>query len=553
MSIYISSRLNNKEIHFQRVNVILGANGTGKSKLLQEIKENALQAFSITPKQLIYVEGGRTIHINSSLKLERHNFDQYQTTELAENTRTSKLKQGIAQRIQDTLILLDIKGQQYKNAHSDLVNEWSRNGCVGQCPIRKEPPLKTLIELFQEIFPRITLEFLEDAKIIKCRKNSSPQYHLDTLSDGEKQVFSLLADILLLSEKNSVVIVDEPELNLNPKLACKVWDIIENELTESIFIYASHSVSFTLRGNINKIFVLSSENENFSEISGLNEIGDIDLRELLGMIPTILSSSKILFSEGKDSSFDSLFYRWLTLFKNDFEVLPVGSSNDVKAITSRIGIWDKIAQNINLKGIIDRDFKTEQEVSEYIDENLTVLDFHEAESYLCLPSIAEQIGQKLNLVEPLPTAEDIGNIIFTQLDSQKLKIVAQILSRKANIQSSISLDRKSLSNVSNFEELEFKLIEKSKEQLEVIHSKIGEEKIKELISSEKEIIERIISDKNVVKALELLPGKELLNLISSRIGCKSSLSFLRSISKNINITEFDHLKRLSDKLLIMLN
>ena len=485
MTTYNSPRLGNKTLNFQRINVILGANGTGKSKLLQELRDNALSAFLIDKKQLIYVEGGRTMHIDSNLKLNSQNFINYQTVDIAENTRTSKLNSGLAERMRDTLILLDIKGQQFKSIHSDLVNEWIKNGSIGSCPVRKDPPLKLLIELFQEIFPKIKIEFLEGAKVIKCTKNNSSQYHLDTLSDGEKQVFALLADILLLSEKNSVIIVDEPELNLNPKLACKIWDIIENELTDSVFIYATHSVSFSLRGNINKIFVLSSENENISEIKGLGELNETDLQELLGMIPTILSSSKILFSEGKDSSFDSLFYRWLTDFRNDFEVVPVGCSNDVKAITSRIGIWKEIAQNIRLKGIIDRDFKSGQEINDYYNENLTVLEFHEAESYLCFPLLVEQIAQKLNLVDPLPTAADINNIIFKQLEIHKLKIVAQILSRKATVQSSISIDRNSLNKVSSFEELELKLIEKSKEQLEVVQAKIGEEKIRELIVAEK--------------------------------------------------------------------
>lgn len=553
MKQYISPRLNNQIIDFQRINVFLGANGTGKSKLLGEIRSQALVFFSITKKQLIYVEGGRTIIINGSLSLNNQNFSQYQNTETAEKTRTGKLKEGLAQRIQDTLILLDLQGQQLKSKHSDSVNDWSKNGCNGLCPIRKEPPLNILMDLFHEIFPKINLDFDEKSKLISCSKNNSPKYNLNTLSDGEKQVFSLLADILLLTENNSVIIVDEPELNLNPKLACKVWDTIENELTDSIFIYATHSVSFSLRGNINKIFVLSSENENFSEISNLKEIADSDLRDLLGLIPTILSSSKILFTEGKDSSFDSLFYRWLTFFKNDFEVLPIGSSNDVKAITSRIGVWKKIAQNINLKGVIDRDYKSKQEVIDYADENLTILEFHEAESYLCSPDLVEQIAIKLNLVESLPTSTDIKKLIFEQLDIQKLKIVAQKLSREASIQSSISLDRKSLSSVNDFNELEIKLIEKSKEQIQSVNNRIGEEKIKELIKKEKDNIEKIIADNDVFKALELLPGKELLILISSLVGCKSPMNYLRSISKNINVIEFESLKKLSDKLVLMLN
>lgn len=550
---YISQRLGNKEVLFNRINVFLGANGTGKSKLLQEIRSQAINVFSISQKQLIYVEGGRTINITGSLRLTRDNFNQYQSAEIAENTRMQKLQHGIANRIQDSLLLLDIKGQALKGQHSDAVKNWLELGSVGNCPLRKEPPLNILIELFHEIFPQITLEFDEKSKQIYCVKNNSPKYNPNTLSEGEKQVFSLLADILLLTESNSVIIVDEPELNLNPKLACKVWDTIENELIDSVFIYATHSVSFTLRENIERVYVLSSENENFSEISKIDEINESELRELLGTIPTILSSSKVLFTEGQDASFDSLFYRWLANGKNGFEILPVGSSNDVKAITSRIGVWNKIAQNIKLKGIIDRDFKSQHETRQYEIESLSVLKFHEAESYLCHPELVEKIAGKLNLVEEIPNADSIVELIFSQLEMQKIKIVAQQVSREASIQASISVSRKSLSDVTDFDALEKHLIEKSVQQEASVKEKIGQERIKELVKEKKKDIEKVIDAKDVETALALLPGKELLKEISAKVGCKSPLSFLRSVSKNISIDEFHHIKSISEKLTEMMN
>ena len=464
----------------------------------------------------------------------------------------NKLQQGITDRIQDSLLLLERKGQELKSKHSDLVDKWTRDGCNGTCPLRKEPPLNVLIDLFHEIFPQIVLEFDENSRQIRCSKNNSPKYTPNTLSEGEKQVFSLLADILLLTEKRSVIIVDEPELNLNPKLACKVWDTIENELIDSIFIYATHSVSFTMRSNIDKIYVLSSENENFSEISKIDELQENDLRELLGTIPTILSSSKVLFTEGKDSSFDSIFYRWLARGKNSFEVLPVGSCNDVKAITSRIGVWHKIAHNIKLKGIIDKDFKSVEEIQQYEIANLNVLKFHEAESYLCYPELVEKIALRLNLVENIPNAGQIKDLIFKKLEERSIYIVAQYVSRKASIQAAISINRKFLSEVDSFEKLEQQLIEKSAQQQEAVTDKIGESRIKELIKERKDYIEKAVIEKDIDVALVLLPGKELLSEISSMVGCNSPLSFLRAASKNISIDEFETIKELSQNIIDMM-
>ena len=75
----------------------------------------------------------------------------------------------------------------------------------------------------------------------------------------------------MLAENKSLILVDEPELNLNPGLACRFWDIVEIELPESIFVYATHCVSFAMRNHVQKIIVLGKNNANFTNIENISE------------------------------------------------------------------------------------------------------------------------------------------------------------------------------------------------------------------------------------------------------------------------------------------
>ena len=83
-----SARLGNAEVELCRINVFLGANGAGKSSLLNEIKAQVGQLYP--GKKAIYVEGGRAITLKDSLILTRQNVQEYGDYTRAKKTYESK-------------------------------------------------------------------------------------------------------------------------------------------------------------------------------------------------------------------------------------------------------------------------------------------------------------------------------------------------------------------------------------------------------------------------------------------------------------------------------
>ena len=218
----------NFEFDFPRVCVILGANGSGKSTLLKGIK-NFFHS--------VYIEGGRTITIDDTIALTRQNINQYKNLESAMEQYRVKRSEKLVDRLTDALLVLMGQGKELKGKHSDEVTKWDTNGKVGDFPRRPQLPLDRLFEQYTEIFPYITVSYNDSTGKVTINNNiSNAQYGPSSLSDGEKQVFSLLADMLQLEDVYDFVVVDEPELNLHPELAERLWNLLESEYQNKHFL-----------------------------------------------------------------------------------------------------------------------------------------------------------------------------------------------------------------------------------------------------------------------------------------------------------------------------
>ncbi len=546
---HISSRYNNYEFDFGRVNVILGANGAGKSTFLQELKGHIATIFP--GAKTVYIEGGRTIKITDVLQLDHRNVQQYDRLESALQAYEGKRANSLADRVFDALVILEKKGLQLKSQHSDDVEKWVASGQKGECPKRKQPPLDKLFELFNEIFPQITLNFSNEARRLSAIKNGAG-YGPSSLSDGEKQVFSILADLIELDESHKVVIADEPELNLHPELAERLWALIENEFPEKIFTYATHSINFALRDNVDRIYVLSSDSEKITLIDSLDDIDRSDATAFLGGLPGILSTNKVVVTEGHEKSFDSIFYRWL-LDDNTIEIYPGGGCADVYDIVGKSGLWSKISTKISLVGIIDRDFRTDDYMSSLEADGVLPLPFHEAESFLCIPEVISKIAERIGSQEEEITAEKVSELILTMLNDGKLEIAAKRVFLRAKISLGVSLRKRVIKDSENKEQLIAHLKEASNGELQKAVQACDIQILEAYLDEELASISEAIESQNIDRALYFIPGKELLNRIAPKAGCRNGDDLMRSLKRNFKPEDFAQISVFKEKLSAAIN
>lgn len=118
------------------------------------------------------------------------------------------------------------------------------------------------------------------------------------MSDGERVIFYLIGQCLAARE-NGILVIDEPELHLHRVLQSRLWDAVESERADCLFVYLTHDLDFAVtRVNATKIWLKSYENNRWDwHLVPENE--DIPERLLL----EILGSRKpILFVEGDRKS-----------------------------------------------------------------------------------------------------------------------------------------------------------------------------------------------------------------------------------------------------------
>ncbi len=544
---HVSPRFPNHEFVFKRINVILGANGSGKSKLLEELKKAGVdQKGTNQRRKVIYIEGGRTMVIKDVVQPEGPQVGNYMTMEGAEKHYEQKRDKKLAGRVLDALIVLDKRDAEIKAQHSDTVEKWIASGSPGKCPTRPLPPLERLFALFTEIFPGIALSYSQKNKTLVAQQKGQ-EYGPSHFSDGEKQVFSILADLIELADDQTLIIADEPELNLHPDLAARLWTLIENEFPDKTFIYATHSISFALRRNVEKVYVLSSNADHLEEFTGLESLPRSEVSTFLGAIPGFLTANRVLVTEGHEKSFDSIFYRWL-LSDTEVEIYPAGGCTEVLPIINKSGLWDKITSKIGMLGVIDMDFRSEEYLKSLISTSVKGLTLHEAESYLCIPAIITAVATRIGSMDMPLTSSIVEDRILEMLNRDKLVVAAKRLFFEKNLKLGISVTKKLLAASKTRDEMLSAIKDAASDERTKAIEFTSESKLESDFDAVLATIQTAIDRKDIMAALQFLPGKELLNELSPLAGCKNGDALMRSLRTNFKPGDFPQTRDLAEAL-----
>jgi predicted ATPase len=95
------------DLEFGRINVPLGANGTGKSKTIQNLTKQCRIFGEVRP--LVYVEGGRVIALPDSVGLVQGTVDQFKhLRQASQQLKESKHAQTLSNRTKNVFIILNI-------------------------------------------------------------------------------------------------------------------------------------------------------------------------------------------------------------------------------------------------------------------------------------------------------------------------------------------------------------------------------------------------------------------------------------------------------------
>ena len=353
--------------------VIIGANGAGKTSLINELRKNSIDEMFVLPAQklLYFVSnafGRDSINKDKYIEDLKKAEIKYDTIEIRTNNIEDDFSSSFTKMI--TLLVKDYtniatrKSRGEKDLHLAL---WDR-----------------VEQVWDLILPEIKFILEPDNRVVEVEKNGS-RYSINGLSDGERCILFYIGNVFLAPE-NSYIVIDEPETFLNAAVYNKLWDLLISERPDCQFIFASHNMDFVQsRSNATYVWCKKFEAPYNLDYQILEESQEMPLSLL-----TEVSGTKkpILFCEGTKNSLDYQIYS--KLFSDFCFVKPVQGHKQVIQYTKAYNKLQHLHGN-RAYGIIDYDWMDEVRVEKYKKKNIFVLPFNEIEMLLVDEEIVNSV------------------------------------------------------------------------------------------------------------------------------------------------------------------
>lgn len=401
--------------HITNVNsiIIIGANGSGKSKLGAHIETSSLSKVHRIAAQRS-LNFSEHIPYKSFAEAEDGIFyggheDYHKRNKLGRwgnKEHTTKLINDF----DDTLAALIA---QQNNVNQEFVEAYRKAEETGSSkPSAPESFLEKLYGVWNAVFPQRELKMFDSAFLASV-PGSDEWYSATEMSDGERSVLYLAAQVLCIP-KGKTIIVDEPETHLHPSLMSRLWEALESERKDCLFIYITHDVDFAAQHELSDIIWIKSFNGKSWDWEFLPEstLPESLLIELAG------NRKPVLFVEGTKDSYDARLY---SLIYPDCFIVPCGSCEQVIQNTKAYRATYVLSQ-VEAYGLIDRDFRSEEELEGLKRKGVFALGVAEVENLFLVEPVVRFAADRLmaNEQEVFDSVRDyvINQRFKNQLDKQ---------------------------------------------------------------------------------------------------------------------------------------
>ena len=392
--------------------VIIGANGVGKSSLINELRKNNSNEMYVLPAQkLLYFVSN--IHDRNGITRDRYIQDlkevdlKYNTIDLQPFQIEKDFSNTFTKLI--TFLIKD---------YAKIATDASRG--VEGLPLALWDRVE---RIWNKIFPEITFVLESNERVVEVEKNGS-KYSINGLSDGERCILFYIGNVLLAPE-NSYIIVDEPETFLNAAVYNELWDLLISERPDCQFIFASHNMDFVQsRTNATYIWCKNFEAPYDLDYQVLEETQEMPLSLL-----TEVSGTKkpILFCEGTKNSLDYKIYS--KLFSDFCFVKPVQGHKQVIQYTKAYNNVQLLHGN-TAYGIIDNDWMDESSIQAYKEQGIFVLPFNEVEMILVDEAVVKSCLPFDDDKEKQRKFENFQQSIIESCKAKKDKIISIALKKR---------------------------------------------------------------------------------------------------------------------------
>jgi ABC-type ATPase involved in cell division len=408
-----------------RTAFVVGANGAGKSSLMQSIfANNQAIAKRISAHRQTWFQSN-TLELTAAGKRQT---ERSMASHDAQPDARWTDHHG-TQRASVTLFeLIDAENVAAREI-ADAAR--ARNTNLMEKLIDKLAPLASLNHLLKLANLPIDVTLRNNEQLFACRAGSQP-YSIAELSDGERNAILIIGTVLT-AKAGSLLLIDEPERHLHRSIVAPLLLALFEHRSDCGFVISTHDVSLPLDSPEATTLILRA-----CEWQGQQAVRwDVDLLEPEAPLSdevrlAILGArKKILFVEGTNDSLDRHIY---SLLFPSISVKPCGSCHEVERAVGGLRAADGLHW-VTAYGLIDKDDRTPEQVAERAAQGVFATDCYSVESLYYSVGVMTKIAERQNAVVPNSASVDRAKAaIVEQLRPHRERLCARVVERKATAQ-----------------------------------------------------------------------------------------------------------------------
>lgn len=374
----------NFSVEAGQVLYVLGANGTGKSSLLQQFyTQHRQNGRRISAHRQTWFQ-------SSALTLSAHQKKNTEINILNDDANPhSRWKDDYsAQRASVAIYdLIDAENVRAR-AITRAVDLKDMNLAVELST--KDAPVKIINELLR--LSNIPVEIsIQESEQVMASRNGGPKYSISELSDGERNALLIAANVLTCKH-GSILFIDEPERHLHRSIISPLLTLLFSKRADCAFVISTHDVMLPLDNpEASTLLIRGCTYENSNVLNWdadlLDADGDIDdqlKQDVLG------NRRKLLFVEGTESSLDLPLY---SLLFPQVSVIPKSTCRDVEHAVSSIRDAHELHW-LRAFGIVDNDSRSEVVIAELKEKGVYAVPVFAVESIYYNNFVMERLAAR---------------------------------------------------------------------------------------------------------------------------------------------------------------
>ncbi len=381
---------------------VLGANGTGKSSLLQRFLAHTggANARRISASRQTWFQSSTlefTPSQKQSYEQQAQNWDRQVNSRWME--QNAHMRSGLT--LYDLIDAENVDARKIAAAMRCGDFEEARNLAAQAAPLSKINELLALSNISVEIF-------VEGGDRLSATKNGSEPYGAAELSDGERNALLIAADVLT-AKPDTLLIIDEPERHLHRSIISPLLTQLFRFRDDCAFVVGTHDLMLPVDNPDARVLLVRSCVYSGSHAASWDvdlvpanaDIDDVIKRDIVG------ARRKIVFVEGEDSSLDKPLY---SLIFPGVSVLPKGPSREVEQAV--LGVRSSAPLHwVQAWGIIDNDGRDAVVIDELSKSGVFALPYYSVESIYYHPSLVAIVAERQAAVTGTDGAENYNQAI----------------------------------------------------------------------------------------------------------------------------------------------